>query len=251
MKTRAKEIAKKTACILFLTAVVSYLAAACFLFADEPDTICNSISVKIKDGDKYNFINENDITGQLAKKKLSPAGRKVSHALADSIEESINSISFVKTSECYIGDDGKVYIEVEQRQPVLLVKSARSNYYIDSERKRIPVSKHCTALVPIVTGNVTESAAKNEIFDFVSYIKADKFYRNHIDQIMVERDGTISLGVKKGVPVIKLGVLDNYDEKLAKLLAWYEQYPAFAWGDKYRTVDLSYSGLIYCTLNGK
>lgn len=228
-------------------AVLTYLIYAATIQPSEP-VVCNQISIDILDRDLFSFVNENDVKEKLSEKKLNPIGKKASHNLADSVEKIINSISFVKKSECYIGDNGVMVIELTQRRPVLLVKSDGAEYYIDSERKRIPVSPHHTAMLMLVTGKVKEKSAKNEIFDLAAFLRNDDFYKNHIDQIYIDNEGLLFLGTKKGVPVIKIGKLNDYRTKLGKLRAWYEQYPGFAWGEKYTMVDVSYQNLIYCTL---
>lgn len=247
MKTTVANIIKIILVSIAATAVLAYLLYTVSIPTTEP-AICNQIQIDILDRDLFTFVNENDVKEKLAEQHINPIGKKASHNLADSVEKIINSISFVEKSECYIGDNGVMVIELTQRRPVLLVKSGASEYYIDSERKRIPVSPHHTAMLMLVTGKVKEKSAKNEIFDLAAFLGNDEFYKNHIDQIHVDDEGLLFLGTKKGVPVIKMGKLNDYRTKLGKLRAWYEQYPGFAWGDKYKMVDVSYQDLIYCTL---
>lgn len=247
MNPKTVKIIKIILCSICAAFFASYLVWATVAGLGSDEVVCGSLVIDITDSDTYNFINNNDIKDKLSEAHIDPVGRKASHNLADSVEKTINSISFVKNSECYIGDNGVMTLEITQRQPVLMVKTPVEDYYIDSERKKMPVSPHHTALLPVVTGRVKENMAKSVIFDLVKDLGNDEFYKNHIDQIHVGADGDYFLGTKKGVNVIKIGTPDNIYAKLGKLRAWYEQYPGFAWSDKYRMVDVSYEGLIYAT----
>ena len=179
MNPKTVKIIKIILCSICAAFFASYLVWAAVAGLGSDEVVCGSLVIDITDSDTYNFINNNDIKDKLSEAHIDPVGRKASHNLADSVEKTINSISFVKNSECYIGDNGVMTLEITQRQPVLMVKTPVEDYYIDSERKKMPVSPHHTALLPVVTGRVKENMAKslNEIegliFRYPDEVKAD------------------------------------------------------------------------------
>lgn len=248
--TKAGQIIKYVLEALLACALLVYMSSWAFIGKKAEPRACDSLSISIEDAELYGFVTEDEVRALLSGRK-GPLGRPLTPALADSIERRLGSISFVKQAQCYAGDDGVAYISIKQREPVLLVKGPADSYYVDSERQIVPASKNRRIAVPIASGRVTRKAAAGEIFDLAEYARGHEFYADHIEQIYIASDGAAYLGVARGVPKIKLGSLDDFRLKLAKLDAWYRQYPDKAWSDEYSMADLSFKGLIYCTRNEK
>ncbi len=85
-----------------------------------------------------------------------------------------------------------------------------------------------------------------DAFDFVEYIKEDKFWSAQIDQISINNKGELELVPRLGSQVIKLGPFEGYITKLENLMLFYEQVvPETGW-DKYSEINLEYSNQIVC-----
>ena len=210
----------------------------------EEEYICRNIIIDIDD--KYNFINEEDITNVLKEKKLYPINKTISHKEADKIEKALGKMSLSKDVECYMGDS-TLYIDITQRKPVYRVFSNNESYYIDSERKTMPTSRNFTAKVPIVLGHVDKIQASEEIYDLVMYLESDKYWNTLFKQIYITDNKEIILISKQGIKEILLGNMSEYKEKLSTLKKWYEQYPERNCDTLYSRINLKYENLIYCT----
>lgn len=227
----------------------TYCVVAVAWFSTRPDeNDCQKIIIDITDIDDLKFVSEREIRNTIEKTGIPVVGTRITHAKADTIEKIVKAMNMVRRAEAYRTVDGDMRIDIWQRCPVMKVEPiVGESYYIDTEREKMPISNHETTRLIRITGHVKYVKARGELFDFVEYLKGDKFWRNHIDEIRIAQNGQITLIARKGVKFIKLGKLNNYRKRLDNLYAWYEQYPAWAWRDnKYNIINIAYDDLIFC-----
>jgi cell division protein FtsQ len=138
-----------------------------------------------------------------------------------------------------------VNIRIQQRIPKFRVVGLGS-YYIDVDRKPMPVSLNYAAYVPVVSGKVTVSMVRGQIFDFVTFLEENPFWNAQIEQIFVRDDKKIELIPRVGDAIILLGTLDNYQSKLEKLHKLYlKGFNVIGW-NRYKVIDLQYKGQVVC-----
>jgi len=214
------------------------------------DAICNELSINILDYNKYQFICEDDVAEIINKNKINPIGRKIDSRITDEIEKKVERINVVRSAECYLSNQNCVVIEITQKVPMFRVISNNRSYYVDSDRHTLKTGKRFATLLPLVTGNITESQACGDVYDFVIYLHNDSFWGNHIGQIHFTEDGDIELITKIGARKIILADLTSYKDKLKVAELWYKQYPKLAWSNLYTQVDLRYNNIIYCKKGG-
>lgn len=245
MKENTKHIIFTIAVWLIVAILGYYCIFSIIVFGfNEKENICQGIVIDIDD--KYNFINEDDITETLKTKNLYPIGKVISHNEAHKIEQELSKMSLTKEVECYAGNN-ILYIDIVQRKPVYRVFANNESYYIDDEKKIMPTSSNFTAKVPIVTGNLDKTQASEEIFDIIKYLEEDKYWNSLFKQIYITENQEVILISKQGVGEILLGQIGEYKEKLDVLKKWYEQYPERNCDTLYSRINLKYDNLIYCT----
>jgi cell division protein FtsQ len=246
-----KKILKITGIVLIVTVLSGYAVFAAVVTSNyHPDKMCNNVVVNILDFDKYKFINESTVYVTLKKAGLNPVGRTVTHQMSDRIEKCVASINVVRSAICYVASNGDVVINITQRDPVYRVITPKRSYYVDIDRKTMPVSKTFTTLLPLVTGYVTEEMATGAVYDFITDLYSRQFWKNHIGQVNFTADGNIELITKIGAGKIIINDLSTYKTKLKQAEDWYKQYPKQAWSNKYSVVDMRYNNLIYCKKGG-
>ncbi|MFV0470978.1 MAG: cell division protein FtsQ/DivIB [Paludibacteraceae bacterium] len=212
------------------------------------DKICKGIEISILGNQHQSLVNAEEITDFLDEKKMIPSGKFYSKIKAKSIEEEVNKHPMVRNAECYKTSNGILKIEIEQRIPILRIVGTE-NYYVDQQRKIIPVSTRFSAYVPVASGNITRAMAKGQVYDFANYIGKDSFWDNQIDQIYVDRDNKVFLIPRVGSHTIALGNFDRYEKKLEKLKKLYLYgFNRIGW-NKYKTIDLQYENQVVCTKN--
>lgn len=247
MNNIVKKILKGVGITLIVVTLSGYAVFAAII-ADRyyEKKMCNSVIVKIEDFDRYQFITEATVYKALKEANLNPVGKDVTHSMADRMERCVKEINVVRNAICYVRSNGDVIIIVTQREPVYRVITPKKRYYVDSDRKTMPVAGTFASMLPLVTGYVTEDQATGELFDFIEFLYTDPFWKNHIGQVNLKSDGNIELITKIGAEKIVIDNLNTYKEKLAQVIRWYQQYPDMAWSNKYSVVDLRYNNLIYC-----
>ncbi len=245
-------ILKITGIVLLITVLAGYAVFAGVMAKKwHKDMICTEIKINVLDYDKYNFICEDDILTFIKRKGLYPIGKKIDSRTLDVIEKHVSRINVVRNAECYMADGKTIVIDVSQKIPMYRVVSTGKSYYVDSDRHTLKANSTFAAMLPLVTGYITENQACGKVYDFVMYLHNDKFWGNHIGQINFTKNGDIELITKIGVEKIILNSLDTYKDKLDDAKLWYDQYQNFAWSNVYSQLDLRYNNLIYCKKSNK
>jgi cell division protein FtsQ len=207
------------------------------------------LDVKLLDASSARFISEHEIAKILDSKGLNPVGTKYKKISTEAIERELLRNELIRTTECYKTISGKVVVEVTQRTPKFLIVGNQS-YYVDSDRKLMPVSLNYAAYVPVVSGRVLRRMATREIFDFVTYLEKDTFWNAQIEQIHVRDDLKVELVPRVGDAVILMGTFDNFEKKLRNLRELYTQgFNVVGW-NRYDKIDLQYDGQVVCTITG-
>ena len=86
-----------------------------------------------------------------------------------------------------------------------------------------------------------------KVFYLYSKIANNNFLNSQIGQIYVNSKGEYDLVPLLGEHLVKLGPLENIDEKLINLEAYYRKNLTIPDWDKYRTINLTYRDQIVCT----
>jgi cell division protein FtsQ len=207
------------------------------------------MDVNLNDKTGARLISEYEIAKIIDASGLNPIGSNYKDISTDAIEKELLRNDMIRYAQCYKLTSGKVVVDVVQRTPKYLIAGNQS-YYVDSERKIMPVSLNYAAYVPVVSGRVLRNMAANEIFDFVSYLEKDTFWNAQIEQIFIRDYLKVELIPRVGNAVIVLGTFDNYEKKLATLQALYHKGLNVVGWTRYNKIDLQFYGQVVCTKTG-
>lgn len=242
---------KRFLLVCAILVLLGYLAFSAFYFKDNAQNkVCKNFVVLVKDSLDKKFIQTKDIENLLRKEKLYPVDKPLSTINTLEMEEAIMGNRLVRSVEVYSTQDGSIVASIRQRNPVLRIMSrVEGSYYIDSERERMPISPHYTVYLPVATGNITEEFAKNELFDFVSFVSKSPTWDAWIEQIVVGPNKKVQIVPRAGDFKVMLGTLDNYEEKLNKLKLFMEKGLNTVGWNRYSEINLEYNNQVVCTLN--
>ena len=234
----------------FTSLVLGYLVYSLWYFSGtDQENVCHKLEIIFNDGDKVQLINQQDVARILEENNLNPVGKTIKYISTENIEVTLHKNPMIKTVECYKTPSGVVFIKLQQRCPKLRVVGLGS-YYIDTDRKPMPVSQNYAAYVPVISGKVTVSMASGIMFDFVTFLEKNSFWNAQIEQINVRDDKKIELVPRVGDGIILLGSLDNYQSKLEKLHKLYVNgFNTIGW-NRYKLIDLEYKGQVVCNKTG-
>lgn len=230
----------------FALLIVGYLVFSIWKFSGKSnESVCSKLEIVFDENAGKQLITDKEIAEILEKDDLNPIGKTIKNIRTESIEDVLRKNPMIKDAECWRTPSGIVDITIHQRCPKLRVVGWGS-YYIDTDRKPMPVSLNYAAYVPVVSGRVTVSMVTGPLFDFVNYIENNPFWDAQIEQINICDDRKIELVPRVGDAIIKLGTLDRYQAKLEKLRKLYRNgFNVIGW-NKYKTIDLQYKDQVVC-----
>ena len=172
------------------------------------------------------------------------------------VEGILEKDPFVENAEAYIDASSNLKINITQREPILrVIDNNGLNYYLDKNGFRMPLSKYFSARVPIVTGAVApyvndflgrKKYGLKDVFLLVQRLNADAFFAPMIQQIIVDASGEFTLIPILGDQKIRIGNLDDLDEKLERLKIFYKDAMPYEGWKTYRSISVKYRNQIVC-----
>lgn len=247
--------------IVALTWVVVFIS---FLFLlgmatkVQDNVVCKAMEIVI-DYEKGNFfVNKEElqtlIVSQMKGNTFHLPTREIN---LRQLENFLENNPYIKNAEVYLDIKGKMWVEVEQHEPLVrIVSESNASYYLSRSGIKMPTSSDFSARVPIASGHIAdngkdlgkiESDIVENIYELMEYIKDDQLLQSLFEQIYIEENGDFILTPKIGNHEIILGSVENKQQKFAKLLVFYKEGLANVGWDKYRTINLKYKNQIVCT----
>lgn len=221
--------------------VIGGLVAAIVMARQQKEErVCQSIDVEITDAAEQSYVTPNDMIAYIQKEGLNPVGKNVQDISSQAIEDLVNKHPVVRHAECYITNEGVVHIRMSQRVPLLRVVTVMESYYIDQDRKKMPILPYVKSTAMVVTGHVGERMAQEEIGDLVEWINDNKYWKQRITRISIGEGKQLTLRQKEGEPYIIVGDMKGYQQKLKKLRILQEKKPQDMEMPTYRAWDLRY-----------
>ncbi len=243
-----------TGAALFLTPV--------FISKMTADAICEGVVINLADSSKHQFVTNNDIMNALRATGIRVTGQKIRDIPLTKLEERVKAFTELRVAEVYISEDMKLHVYGNQREPVMRVMASYGgDFFIDREGVIMRRHNLYTPNLHILeidmvfnseqmTGtNIFESektANLAQAFELVNYIRGDSFWNGMIDQLSMSRDGRVTLVPHVGNHTVKLGRVENYEEKLHNLRVFYRQAMPVAGWDRYRVINVEYKGQVVC-----
>ena len=172
------------------------------------------------------------------------------------VEKVLEQDPFIENAEVFIDASDSLNVKITQREPICrVIDNNGLNYYMDKNGIKIPPSKYYSARVIIVTGtvppHVTDFLQKKkyglkDVYNLVTRLLADDFYKTFIQQIHVDAGGEFTLIPVLGDQKIRIGNLDDLDDKLKRIRIFYDEAMPYEGWKKYATISVKYRGQIVC-----
>jgi cell division protein FtsQ len=142
---------------------------------------------------------------------------------------------------------GKLIINVDQRTPLLRIKNAYEDYYLDPEGIRIPTSPKYIERILIATGTIPDDVIRKSLLKMTDFVNKDEFWRAQIEQVLIQANGELLLVPQVGDCLIEFGTPDEYEIKFRNLRAIYQQgFKNIGW-NRYRLLSVKYRNQVVCT----
>ena len=151
----------------------------------------------------------------------------------------------IKNAQVYSNQEGVININLLQRKAVVRIKTDNTDYYLDENGIKMPLSSEYTPRVLVVTGEVNNSK-HSSIFSFIEIINKDIFWKSQITQVHFSNNEVIIIP-RVGSQKIHFGTLTDVNKKLGNLYQFYKQaMPVKGW-QTYSEISLAYNNQIVCT----
>ena len=215
--------------------------------ADQP---CVSLSFIIKDRADRLYVTENELTQLLRAEELYPVGRKVDVGTLHRIELAVLHHPMVRTAQCYLTPRNEVRVQLTQRVPLLRVVKADETYFIDTDRRVMPVRAAVQDKVLTVTGTVGTRIASTQLADFALWLQDMPYWQQHTRYLQVQSPQMIYLYLNKdaGLDVkgerIVLGSMRNFERKLKKMHTFFDNSADILKEKNYVEYDARYKGQV-------
>ena len=136
------------------------------------------------------------------------------------IENIVDKNSYVDKSEVSLSISGKLVLKIKQKIPVGRVISENEMFYVDKDLRKMDLSKHQSALVPIVIGfeNEISRSYLKKVFEL---IEDDAYLKQNISKIIINSPNSISIKLRAYDIIVKIGDQRNLKNKFLKLRAFY------------------------------
>ena len=181
------------------------------------------------------------------------------------IEDALYANPYVESADAFTNIDGELLVNLSEKIPVLRIFNKREEgYYICENGGILPLSKKYSARVFMVNGylnipfvegstSVYDTVYRNTslggILELVNTLNDDDFLKSQINQIYLNSKQEFELIPEFGKHIIIVGDLEDLDNKLKKLKAFYQQVLLEEGLEKYNTINLKFDGQLVCTKN--
>ena len=194
--------------------------------ASRNKTVCNDVSVTIRDSLQSRFVSGKDILEYLDK-------------------------GYGKTEG----------IDITQRKPLMRFQKGNKGFYADAHGYIFPMKTGKSSYVVVIDGEIPlhlentdrgkatsgdERLWLEQMTELVEYMSGHQVWENNIVQIHVEKNGDLILIPREGKERFIFGKPSGVEEKFSLMDCYYTGIVPVKGKDYYRTVDLRYDGQIIC-----
>jgi cell division protein FtsQ len=227
---------------------------------------CSNVEINIDNVEDNEFVSKADILKMALENRDKLEGQQLQTIDVNKLEKIFNTHPAIANAEVFENIAGDITINITQKRPIArIITALGESYYFDSTGKLMVWSSNYTARVPVITGEIYESYAKNNLLDFSSndindsllkknklfglyclaeYIDSDEFWKAQIQQITVGED--IELIPTLGNHRIVFGDAQDIDAKFKKLLIFYERGLSKVGWNAYSEINLKFKDNVVC-----
>jgi len=192
--------------------------------------------------DQNAFITNDVINDYLLDNNLYPDSIKMNDVSFKNIENLLANHPSIKSANVYSDMQGKVFVSVVQRKPIVRVQNGKDGYYLDEDGLRMPLSNEYTARMLLVTGEVN-LVNENDLYYLSNIIIKDEFLKKQIVQIDINKDSELLMLTQIGEQ-LEFGQIKEVGEKFEKLKLYYEK--GNSQNQEFKALNLKYKNQIVC-----
>ena len=205
---------------------------------------CKYLEIQLTDSLERRFVSVEEMRNLVRSSGLNPVGETMTDVSCHAIEQCLEGHDMIRDAQCYKLPNGGIRIRLQQRVPMFLVVSNDGSFYVDTDRKVMPVRSTIDVAVPIVKGTISKRAAVEEYYDFTAWLTKHDYWRTRIEHVQVHNPKYLVLSQNNMTATIVLGELKGYKRKLNKLQKLYTKGFDQMGYKPYKEYDLRFEGQV-------
>ena len=239
---------KKILSILSVVVLAGYLVYSVLAMTDrhEDSRLCRGVDLHITDSLHFDLIDEEMVLAVLQEHSIDPVGMPLEEIEPEKIEATLLMHPLVGKGQGYKTGGDMLRINLSSKVPLVRVINNRGqDFYVDS-RGEILTQRSLAVQLPVATGYIDRQFAAGELLEVVRVIDRSEFWKAQVEQINVTKDGQIELVPRVGDHLLIIGTADNVEDKLDRLMNFYEKGLDNVGWNKYRSISVAYENQVVC-----
>ena len=235
---------KKAKLFYFSLVILSLILSVAMTQYRSNDYDISKIEVMFKEGEGL-FLSEEIVNKLLIQSSDSVFFQQKDIVALNKIEQFFLDHPVVKNAELYTVPQGKLYIEIEERKPLVRIQ-AEPSFYLDAAVKKIPLSQRYTAQVPLFYGELNEENMQ-ALIPLISKLSSDTFLASEVIDFQFI-DNAFVLGLRSFPFEVIWGQDNKFEHKAEKL----KRFCAYSKENKDKTfnrIDLTFNNQVVARHN--
>lgn len=223
--------------------------------------VCTGLSIKVTDSTANRFVTPADVRRYIDREYAGYMGMSLDSIDLSGIERIVDGKSAVNKSHAYTTRDGKLHVDLTQREPVVRFQKGACGFYADSRGFLFPLQNTYASHVQVIDGDIplnignsfkgTPDSEEEKLWlarmiSMVNFMETSKVWKDKIVQVTVGKDGSLTLVPRAGKERFIFGSPTGIEEKFSKMELYYKGIAGAPQKKDYREVDLRFSGQIVC-----
>lgn len=250
--------------ILFGVIMLSVMVVAvCFVTTKQKEIKVQELEINIQYTGPDIFLKRADVKQMITEKIGDVFTKNIVNLEIREIESLIAKNPYVSKVNVFTSINGRLLIDIVQRQPIVRVSTNKGNFYIDTNGDVLPLNSKYVSRVTLVNGmlknysykdlegkNIHSIEGENDLKDIyylANFIYHDKFLKALTEQIYVNKNKEFEIVPKIGKQLILLGDVSELDDKFRKLELFYKHGITRRGWDRYKLINLKFKNQVVCT----
>nr|WP_314560501.1 cell division protein FtsQ [uncultured Capnocytophaga sp.] len=162
----------------------------------------------------------------------------------DEIEQLLDNNDMIEKSEVYFTIDGVLNAKIKQREPIARVFEGNNVCYMDTQGKKMPLSKSFSARVPLLRGESNKYWQPTH--QLMLFIQNDPWLKENITEVVVKPNGEYEFLMRVARFKVLFGKFEDEKIKKANLKAFYKQLEETKKLNEYNSISLKYMNQVIC-----
>ena len=233
-------------CVGISVAAAILIGAVVWGYMMKPSSVpCAGLRYIIEDRDQRLYLTEGELDELLQAENLYPVDKAIDKLSLYRIEHAVAAHPMVRTAECYLTPQNEMRVQITQRVPLLRVQTPGDTYFIDTDRRVMPVRASVKDSVLLVSGAVGVQTASGELANMALWLQDQPYWRTRVQCVHMQTPRKVYVYLQgQNQPRVLLGVLGGYARKFAKLRTFFENGAEAIQDKQYYELDLQYKGQV-------